>query len=58
MDGRTVGLLDFHGRSATPQYFYRRTFGGLTSGAHTARIVLTRDAGHVDELVLFGRLLR
>lgn len=21
------GLLDFHGRSATPQYFYRRTFG-------------------------------
>ena len=24
VDGRTVGLLDFHGRSAKPQYFYRR----------------------------------
>ncbi|RYU09831.1 PKD domain-containing protein [Nocardioides iriomotensis] len=58
VDGEKVGVLRFQSDSARPQYRYRRSFGGLGGGSHTVRVVLTKGAGHIDDLVLFGRLLR
>ena len=58
VDGVEVGRVKFAGSRTKPDFGYSRAFGGLGDGEHTARLVMTKGAGYVDDFVIWGRLLR
>ena len=58
VDGVTVGTVSFKGSSKRPRFGHSAAFGGLGDGEHTARLVMLRGAGYVDDFVIWGRLLR
>lgn len=58
VDGVTVGKVHFDSDSRRPEFGPYRSFGGLGDGRHTARLVMLRGTGYVDDFVIWGRLLR
>ncbi|MGZ5416909.1 MAG: PKD domain-containing protein [Nocardioides sp.] len=58
VDGVTVGTVSFRGPSKRPVFGDSAAFGGLGDGEHTAKLVMLKGAGYVDDLVIWGRLLR
>ena len=58
VDGVTVGKVHFDSDSKRPEFGPYRSFGGLGDGRHTARLVMLRGTGYVDDFVIWGRLLR